>query len=95
DGDALDIAVGFSNRAAGRGSAAFLLKRGYRRIGYVCHDLNRDTRAGKRFSSFCETLGSHDSPLVAREILPGASSVENGRLGLERLLARTTDLDAV
>ncbi len=26
---------------------------------------------------------------------PGASSVENGRLGLERLLARTPDLDAV
>ncbi len=57
DGDALDLAVGFSNRAAGRESAAFLLKRGYRRIGYVGHDLNRDTRAGKRFSSFCETLG--------------------------------------
>ncbi len=94
DGDALDIAVGFSNRAAGRESAAFLLRRGYRRIGYVGHDLNRDTRAGKRFSSFCETLDAAGTPVVAHEILAGPSSVENGRLGLERLLARAT-LDAV
>ena len=36
-----------------------------------------------------------DAPLADREILAGASSVENGRLGLERLLARTPDLDAV
>ncbi len=95
DGDALDLAVGFSNRAAGRESAAFLLKRGYRRIGYVGHDLSRDTRASKRFSAFCETLGAHDAPLADREILAGASSVENGGLGLERLLTRTPDLDAV
>lgn len=95
DGDALDLGVGFSNRTAGRESAAFLLKRGYRRIGYVGHDLNRDTRAGKRFSGFCETLGAGGAPLADHEILAGASSVENGRLGLERLLARTPDLKAV
>ncbi|WP_072378886.1 LacI family DNA-binding transcriptional regulator [Rhizobium tibeticum] len=95
DGAALDLAVGFSNLAAGRVSAEFLLRRGYRRIGYVGHDLNRDTRAGKRFSGFCATLGAGDAPLADREILAGASSVENGRLGLERLLARTPDLDAV
>ena len=64
DGDALDLAVGFSNGAAGRESAAFLLKRGYRRIGYVGHDLNRDTRAGKRFAGFCETLATGDAPLA-------------------------------
>ncbi|WP_307146155.1 LacI family DNA-binding transcriptional regulator [Rhizobium tibeticum] len=95
DGAALDLAVGFSNLAAGRVTAEFLLRRGYRRIGYVGHDLNRDTRAGKRFSGFCATLGAGDAPLADREILAGASSVENGRLGLERLLARTPDLDAV
>jgi LacI family gluconate utilization system Gnt-I transcriptional repressor len=95
DGIALDLAVGFSNRAAGRESAQFLLKRGYRRVGYVGHDLDRDTRAGKRFSSFCETLSAGSTPLVDREIHAAASSVENGRLGLERLLARTPNLDAV
>jgi LacI family gluconate utilization system Gnt-I transcriptional repressor len=95
DGIALDLAVGFSNRAAGRESAHFMSKRGYRRIGYVGHDLDRDTRAGKRYSSFCETLSAGGMPLVDREIHAGASSVEYGRLGLDRLLARTPDLDAV
>ena len=95
DGIALDLAVGFSNRAAGRESAEFLLKRGYRRIGYVGHDLDRDTRAGKRYSSFCETLSANGVPLADREVCPEASSVENGRLALERLLARSPDLDAV
>ncbi|MCA1369573.1 LacI family DNA-binding transcriptional regulator [Bradyrhizobium sp. BRP14] len=95
DGSPVDLAVGFSNAAAGRVSAEFLLKRGYRRVGYVGHDLKRDTRAGKRFGGFCETLGSAGCPLVDREIPAGASSVESGRLGLERLLARQPDLDAV
>ena len=95
DGIALDLAVGFSNRAAGRESADFLLKRGYRRIGYVGHDLDRDTRAGKRYSSFCETLSANGVPLVDQEIHLGASSVENGRLALDQLLARTPHLDAV
>ena len=95
DGIALDLAVGFSNRAAGRESAEFLLKRGYRRIGYVGHDLDRDTRAGKRYSSFCETLSANGVPLADRETCLEASSVENGRLALERLLARSPDLDAV
>ncbi|MBB3236622.1 LacI family gluconate utilization system Gnt-I transcriptional repressor [Phyllobacterium endophyticum] len=95
DGTALDLAVGFSNRAAGRQSAEFLLKRGYRRIGYVGHDIDRDTRAGKRYSSFCDTLSANGTPLADQEIYREASSVERGRLGLDRLLARTPDLDAV
>ncbi|WFU50309.1 LacI family DNA-binding transcriptional regulator [Sinorhizobium terangae] len=95
DGTALDLAVGYSNRAAGRASAEFLLKRGYRRIGYVGHDLDRDTRAGKRFAGLSEALGAAGAPLADREIYAGGSSVESGRLGLERLLARRRDLDAV
>lgn len=95
DGTPLDLAVGFSNRAAGRASAEFLLKRGYRRIGYVGHDLERDTRAGKRFASFCETLQTAGCKLIDRQINAGPSSVESGRLGLEHLLARAPNFDAV
>ncbi|MEK1889091.1 MAG: LacI family DNA-binding transcriptional regulator [Phyllobacterium sp.] len=95
DGIALDLAVGFSNHAAGRQSARFLLQRGYRRIGYVGHDLDRDTRAGKRYATFCQTLAQGGAPLRARHIHPGPSSVENGRAGLKLLLGRNPDLDAV
>ncbi|WP_028746655.1 LacI family DNA-binding transcriptional regulator [Rhizobium mesoamericanum] len=95
DGIALDLAVGFSNRAAGRASAEFLLRRGYRRIGYVGHDLDRDTRAGKRLVGFSEILEAAGTPLVDREICAGPTSVEGGRVGLERLLTRASGLDAV
>ncbi|QND28831.1 LacI family DNA-binding transcriptional regulator [Sinorhizobium meliloti] len=95
DGTAIDLAVGFSNREAGRASAEFLLKRGYRRIGYVGHDLGRDTRAGKRFEGFREALNLAGVPLLDREIRAGASSVGSGRAGLEQLLRRAPGLDAV
>ncbi|MDR3560625.1 MAG: LacI family DNA-binding transcriptional regulator, partial [Negativicutes bacterium] len=46
DGEGIDVVVGFSNHAVGRVSASHLLTRGYRRIGYVGHDISRDLRAG-------------------------------------------------
>ncbi|MDX1201939.1 LacI family DNA-binding transcriptional regulator [Sinorhizobium medicae] len=95
DGTAADLAVGFSNRQAGRASAEFLLRRGYRRLGYVGHDLDLDTRAGKRFTGFCEALNLAGSRLAGREIRAGASSVESGRAGLKQLLERAPGLDAV
>ena len=95
DGVALDLSVGFSNHAAGKESADFLLRRGYRRIGYVGHDLDRDTRAKKRYLGFREALADNGVPLADFDIQAEPSSVENGRLGLERLLTRSTDLDAV
>jgi LacI family gluconate utilization system Gnt-I transcriptional repressor len=95
DGDGIDIVVGFSNRAAGRASAEHLMSRGYRRIGYIGHDLRRDRRAAKRFAGFTEALAEAGSPLVDREIVAGASSIAAGRDALQRLLARTPQLDAV
>jgi LacI family gluconate utilization system Gnt-I transcriptional repressor len=94
DGPALDLAVGFSNHAAGVTSAKFLLSRGYRKIGYVGGDFSRDVRAGKRFSGFAETLRQTGAPLAGAKFMPHPSSIEAGKLGLEMLL-RDTQLDAV
>jgi LacI family gluconate utilization system Gnt-I transcriptional repressor len=91
----IDIVVGFSNTAAGRESARFLLSRGKRRIGYVGHDLTRDLRAGKRHKGFCQALADGDQRVVDAEIVPALSSIELGRDSLARLLERTPDLDAV
>jgi LacI family transcriptional regulator, gluconate utilization system Gnt-I transcriptional repressor len=95
DGTALDLAVGFSNHAAGRASARHLIARGYRCIGYVGHDLARDRRAGKRFAGFCEALAAGGAALVDREVTAAPSSVALGREALDRLLARSPGLDAI
>jgi len=95
DGAGLDIVVGFSNRAVGCDSARHLLERGYRRIGYVGHDITQDLRAAKRLVGFCETLQEAGCPLAEREIAAGPSSAAAGREALARLVARRPDLDAV
>lgn len=95
DGDGVDIVVGFSSNAVGRASAGHLIGRGYRRIGYVGHDLSLDTRAGKRLDGFALALAEQGLSLVDREIVPALSSVEAGRDGLARLLIRAPVLDAV
>ena len=95
DGAGLDIVVGFSNRAVGCDSARHLLERGYRRIGYVGHDITQDLRAAKRLAGFCETLQEAGCPLAEREIASGPSSAAAGREALARLVARWPDLDAV
>ncbi|ACB95704.1 LacI family DNA-binding transcriptional regulator [Beijerinckia indica] len=95
DGTGIDHVVGFSSREAGRVSARYLLARGYRRIGYVGHDLNRDRRAAKRLAGFLEILAEAGIKLYDREIIDAASSIEKGRAGLERLLSRCPKLDAV
>src|SRR6185503_18558026 len=92
----IDIVVGSSHRMAGHKSAEHLLARGYRRIGYVGHDFTIDIRAGKRLDGFRSALAENGLAFVDEEFSPGgASSVEAGRIGLARLLARQDRLDAV
>jgi LacI family transcriptional regulator, gluconate utilization system Gnt-I transcriptional repressor len=96
DGDGVDIVVGSSHRAAGRVSAEHLISRGYRRIGYVGHDIQADVRAGKRLAGFRETMAEHGLEILDSEFSPGrGSSVEGGRIGISRLLERRHDLEAI
>ena len=96
DGDGIDIVVGSSHRAAGRASAQHLIGRGYRRIGYVGHDINADLRARKRLQGFRETMVEHGLEILDHEFSPGrGSSVEGGRIGISRLLERRRDLEAI
>jgi LacI family gluconate utilization system Gnt-I transcriptional repressor len=96
DGEGIDIVVGSSHRAAGRASAEHLISRGYRRIGYVGHDIHADLRAGKRLQGFRETMAEHGLAILDHEFSPGrGSSVEGGRIGISRLLKRRHDLEAI
>jgi LacI family gluconate utilization system Gnt-I transcriptional repressor len=96
DGEGIDMVVGSSQRGAGRTSAEYLLGRGYRRIGYVGHDMRSDVRAGKRFEGFNQAMEEHGLAILDHEFSPDrGSSVEGGRIGIARLLERRRDLDAV
>ena len=96
DGDGIDMVVGSSHRDAGRASAEHLISRGYRRIGYVGHDINADVRAGKRLAGFRDTMVEHGLEILDHEFSPGrGSSVEGGRIGISRLLERRRDLEAI
>src|SRR3954471_14808475 len=96
DGEGIDIVVGSSHRMAGRKSAEHLLARGYRRIGYVGHDIRVDIRAAKRLEGFQAVMREHGLDFVDQEFFPsGGSTVGAGRVGLARLLARQPAQDAI
>ncbi|MDO1582961.1 LacI family DNA-binding transcriptional regulator [Rhizobium oryzicola] len=95
DGEAIDIAVGFSHHEAGRQTAARLLESGYRNIAYVGHDLKHDMRSGKRFAGFLEGLANAGLELAEQEIRDAPSSVSEGRAGLADVLSRGRPIDAV
>lgn len=96
DGEGIDMVVGSSHRGAGRASAQYLLGRGYRRIGYVGHDIRADVRAGKRLEGFRAVMAEQGLTILDHEFWPNrGSSVEGGRIGTAMLLARRNDLDAI
>ncbi|CAN7245820.1 LacI family DNA-binding transcriptional regulator [Variovorax sp. LjRoot290] len=95
DGEPIDMAVGFSNVAAGRDIGKFLTDSGRRRIGYVGGNLERDLRAGKRLEGFVQALSERGIALQGRFTADQPSSLLLGRSGLAQLLARHPDLDAV
>lgn len=95
DGRPIETAIGFSHRAAGVATARHLIGRGYRRLGFVGHDLEHDSRAGVRLQGLAETLATVGLAVPEVHLTGGASSVGAGRAGLAALLARVPDLDAV
>jgi LacI family gluconate utilization system Gnt-I transcriptional repressor len=95
DGDPVDIAVGMSNKKAGSETAKHLIAAGYRRIGFVGHNMERDLRANKRRAGFLATLKKAGIACPGEVIISEPSSVDAGRRGLARLLKAHPKLDAV
>jgi len=91
----IDIAVGLSHRSAGYDTGRYLIERGYRRFGYVGHDLNADRRAGRRRDGFLAALADGGLSLVNQQTFDGPSSAGAGRTMLEALLSRAPTLDCV
>ncbi|MBX3569776.1 MAG: LacI family DNA-binding transcriptional regulator, partial [Rhizobiaceae bacterium] len=95
DGPALDIAIGISHRRAGEAMARHLTGRGYRRIGYVGHDLRRDRRAAHRREGFSAGLRDTGLTLTGEIVVEAPSSTMRGRQALARLIGQWPAVEAV
>jgi LacI family gluconate utilization system Gnt-I transcriptional repressor len=88
----IDMLVGFSHDEAGRCVAAYLHRKGWRRLGAVRAD---DARAGRRCRAYqagAAELGLAEVPVV---YVPALTTLQSGRSSLVELLRRQPDTDAV
>lgn len=95
DGEAVDSAVGISHTRAGRETAKEILKRGYRKIGFLGTKMPLDHRARKRFEGFEAVLKEAGLSLEAEEYYSGGSALAKGREMTANILAQNKDLDCL
>ncbi len=90
----IDICVGIEQADAGAEMARYFVERGYQRIGYIGW---RETEfpAAKRFSGFRDRLHEAGLDIVDAVYFDKAHEIEMGKFGLQELLAKCPDLDAV
>ncbi|WP_038650158.1 LacI family DNA-binding transcriptional regulator [Roseicyclus elongatus] len=93
DGDPVAAAVGISHEAAGRQMAGEIVRRGYRRIGYLGSSSIADHRAQKRLKGFRQGLAEAGVPLSDECFYAGSSGFGTGRAMTQEILAKTPDLD--
>ncbi len=89
--DPIDMAVGFSNSAAGADVARHLAERGYRRPLIVAHAAPSDTRSAARVTGFLAAAGKlkMDKPPVL--VTDRTTTVVGGADTLDRILALDPD----
>ena len=88
----IDMLVGFSHVDVGREVAAFLHRKGRRRLAVVAGD---DERSKRRHDAFCraaQALGLLDVQVV---VVPAPTSLKSGRHALSELLKREGGVDAI
>lgn len=93
DGEAVDWNVGISHYRAGEQTAKEILKRGYRRIGFLGTKMPLDHRAQKRFEGFRTVLEQAGLTLEDQEYYSGGSALAKGREMTHTILERSPNLD--
>lgn len=91
----IDLAVGFSHHDCGVEMGQHLIRRGRRRAGYVGALARADVMGSSRLDGFRTALAQAGHPLADQEVLHDAPGFYAGYYGLETLLSRRPDLDAV
>ncbi|GGB86291.1 LacI family DNA-binding transcriptional regulator [Pseudoduganella buxea] len=88
----IDMLVGFSHEEVGNTVAARMLTKGYRRFAILTAD---DPRASRRHLGLQAALGRQGIEVVATDVVPTPASLQLGREGCARLLARHPDIELV
>ncbi len=91
----IDMAVGFSHFDCGAEMGQHLIRRGRRRAGFVGALARADVMGAARLDGFRAALAEGGVPLADQEVLHDAPGFYAGYYGLETLLSRRADLDAV
>ncbi len=87
DCDPVDMVVGISHHQAGRAMGYYLMGRGYKRVGYVGHDIQADQRATARLEGFREALAEAGQEILHMVTPDTPSSVALGGSATAKLLA--------
>ncbi len=95
DGEPVDINVGISHHRAGLETGREILRRGYKKLGFIGTKMPLDFRAAKRFEGFQQALAEAGVELADQELISRASSVLRGRELTEEMLRRSPDLDVI
>ena len=88
----IDMVVGFSNRAAGREMARYLLAKGHRRIGFAG---GGDDRTLARLAGFEAAVKRVHGAYLVRVLVAAGTSFTGGREALSDLLDQDRKLQAI
>ncbi|MBB5750982.1 LacI family DNA-binding transcriptional regulator [Prosthecomicrobium pneumaticum] len=91
----IDMSVGFNHFDCGVEMGRFLVLRGRRRVGFVGALAGADVMSEARLDGFESALADAGLPLADKEMLLDTPGFYAGYYGIETLLARRRDLDAV
>jgi LacI family gluconate utilization system Gnt-I transcriptional repressor len=86
--DPIDMSVGFSNFAAGYAMTEYLIRRGYRSVGFVSLPVLDNDRAAARRTGYIKALQRHRLPVDGRLILEARSGLRGGGEALVELMNR-------
>lgn len=91
----VDMAVSYSNRAAGRAMAEHLLSRGYRRFGFASLPIGDNERLRERRDGFFDGLRAAGIVIDPAMVLEVGEGLQNGSLALATLLRRDASVQAL
>lgn len=91
----IGVSIGVSHWRAGHETGQHLVRRGYRRIGYVAHNIDADQYALRRYNGLKAALKEHGLAVIAEHIVGEPQDVALGKSAMAALLQKAPPLDAV